>query len=214
MWPLIKREIKDNIIMFLLAVILAGLCEAIVVSGFLRSDSQFAPVGIPLAAYMIFPFFIISLCLMATAMGGVQMYFDKNKKVSAFLSTLPVTRRRLLLAKMLAGIIWLLVAMLPLVAAELLLFQVRPRLIPVDYSLLIRIYTVTGLCSLSCYLLGSNLGLGRNRAAAIIAGALLCLTLISLIIIKGFNPEIMVIFGITSAALAVRVWNVFMSIPL
>ncbi len=214
MWTLIKREIKDNIIMFMLAVILAGICEAVVVSGFLRTDAEFAPVGIPMAVYMVFPFFIISLCLLATTMGGVQMYLDKNKKISAFLSTMSVTRRRLLWAKMLVGIIWLIVAMLPLIAAELFLFQVKPRLIPVDYSLLIRIYIVTGLCALSCYLLGSNLGLGRNRIIAILAGAFLCLILISLIVIKGFGAEIMLIFGITSVALAVRAWNAFMSIPL
>jgi len=214
MWTLIKREIKDNIIMFLLAVILAGICEAVVVSGFLRTDAQFAPVGIPLAVYMIFPFFIISLSLLAVAMGGVQMYLDRNKKVSAFLSTLAVTRRGLLSAKMLVGIIWLAVALLPLVTAELFLFQVRPRLIPVDYNLLVRIYIVTALCALSCYLLGSNLGLGRNRIIAILAGALLCLILISLIVIKGFGAEIMLIFGITSAVLTVRAWSVFMSIPL
>ena len=214
MWTLIKREIKDNIIMFLLVIILAGICEAVVVSGFLRTDTQFAPVGIPLTVYTIFPFFIIPLSLLAVMMGGGQMYLDKSRKISAFLGTLSVTRRGLLWAKFLTDVIWLVVALLPLVAAELLLFQARPRLIPVDYSLLVRIYIVTSLCTLSCYLLGLNLGLGRNRIMAILAGALLCLILISLIIIKGFGAEIMLIFGITSATLAIRAWNVFMSIPL
>jgi len=148
------------------------------------------------------------------ATGGIQMYLDRNKKVSAFLSTLAVTRRQLLTAKMLVGLIWLLVALLPLIAAELILFRVKPLLIPVDYNLLVRMYIVTGLCALSCYLLGSNLGLGRNRKVAVLGGLFFCLILISLIIIKGFGPEIMLIFGITSAVLAVRVWNVFMSIPL
>jgi len=214
MWTLIKREIKDNIIMFLMSVIMAGICEAVVVSGFLRTDVKFAPVGIPLTVYMVFPFFIISLSLLAVAMGGGQMYLDKTRKISAFLSTLAVTRRKLLSAKIIVGIIWLVVALLPLIAAELLLFQVRPRLIPVDYSLLVRIYIVTALCALSCYLLGANLVLGRNRITAILAGALLCLILISLIVIKGFGAEIMLIFGVTSAALAVRAWIVFMCIPL
>jgi ABC-type transport system involved in multi-copper enzyme maturation permease subunit len=214
MWTLIKREIKDNIIMFLLALILAGVCEAVVVSGFLRTETQFAPVGIPKEVYGIFAFFIILLSLAAAVTGGTQMYLDKNKKVCAFLSTLAVTRRQILTAKMFVGLIWLLVALLPLIAAELILFQVKPRLIPVDYSLLIRMYIVTGLCALSCYLLGSNLGLGKNRTIAVLGGAFFCLILISLIIIKGFGPEIMLVFGITSAALAVRVWNVFMSIPL
>jgi hypothetical protein len=214
MWTLIKREIKDNIIMFLLALILAGTCEAVVVSGFLRTDVQFAPVGIPLGAYTIFPFFIISLCLLAVTMGGVQMYLDKSRKISAFLSSLAVTRRGLLSAKLLVGIIWLVVALLPLVAAELLLFKVRPRLIPADYIFLVRIYIVTALCALSCYLLGLNLGLGRNRIVAILGGALLCLILMSVIVIKGLDADIMLIFGITSAAIAVRAWNIFMSIPL
>jgi len=200
--------------MFLLAVILAGICEAVVVSGFLRTETQFAPVGIPRAVYLIFPFFLISLSLLATGMGGVQMYADKSKKVCAFLGTLSVTRRKLLSAKMLVGVIWLLVALLPLIAAELFLFRVRPRLIPVDYSLLVRMYIVTALCGLSCYLLGSNLGLGKNRKVAVPAGVILCLILISLIVIKGFGVESMFIFGITSAVLAVRQWNVFMSIPL
>ena len=214
MWTLIKREIKDNIIMFLLAVILAGICEAVVVSGFLRPYTQYIPAGIPIVIYVILPFFIISLCLLAVTMGGIQMYLDKRGKISAFLSSLAVTRRGLFSAKLLAGIIWLVVALLPLVAAELFLFRVKPRLIPADYSFLVRIYIVTVLCALSCYLLGLNLGLWRNRIVAILGGALLCLILMSVIVIKGLDSEIMLIFGITSAALAVRAWNVFMSIPL
>lgn len=214
MWTLIKREIKDNIIMFLLALILAGICEAVIVSSFLRIENRFAPVGIPETVYMIFPFLIILLSLLAAATGGAQMYLDKNKKICAFLSTLAVTRRQLLTAKMFVGLVWLLVALLPLIAAEILLFQVKPRLIPVDYSLLVRMYIVTALCGLSCYLLGSNLGLGQNRIAAVLGGGFLCMVLISLIVIKGFGPETMLIFGVTSTALAVRAWNMFMSIPL
>lgn len=214
MWTLIKREVKDNIIMFLLAIILSGICEAIVVSGFLRSYIQYIPVGIPITAYAIFPFFIISLSLLATVTGGTQMYLDKNKKVCAFLGTRAVTRRKLLSAKLVVGVIWLIVALLPLTGAEFILFQIKPRLIPVDYSLLIRIYTTTGLCALCCYLLGSNLGLERNRIIAILAGGFLTLVLISLIIIKGFGAETMLIYSLMSVVLGIRAWKIFMTIPL
>jgi ABC-type transport system involved in multi-copper enzyme maturation permease subunit len=214
MWTLIKREMRDNIIFLLLGLIAAGICQGVIASSFFEMETKFAPVGIYETAYIIFLFFLPALAVLATAMGGVQMYLDRSRKVSAFLGTLAVTRGRLLTAKMLAGAVFLVAAILPLAAGQIIYLQAVPRLIPPDYSLLVRMYIGSLLCALACYMLGSNLGLGRNRIAAFFAGIAGCALLVSLIIIKGFGTETMLLLVVTSAVLCVRVRNEFESVPL
>ncbi|MBN1795905.1 MAG: hypothetical protein JW804_04470 [Sedimentisphaerales bacterium] len=214
MLALIKREIRDNAVFFLLAIILAGITNSILLPGFAAARKDSMPVGIPTSMYSIFAFIIIVLPLLALAMGGAQTYLDSKKKISSFLSTLAVTRKQLLFTKVIAGIIWLIVPLALIALADIVFLTNYPSLIPVEYSLLVNMFAVTFLCSLACYLLGMYLGLSQSRIPAIIGGFFIYIVIISLIIIKGFGPETMMIYSVLSLVLVFNFCRRFLSISL
>ena len=60
-------------------------------------------------------------------MGSAQMYTDKNKKISAFISTLATTRRRILIARIVTGLLAILILLVPIaVTAQTLMRLLGP----------------------------------------------------------------------------------------
>ncbi len=119
MFALIKREIQDHIVYFIGAAVFAAIFIIMSVSLIHQYDPKEPPVfsiglGVPAFTIVIF-----GIC----AMGATQMYLDKTRKISALLSTLAVSRNRILLARIITGILAILTLLVPLTITAVILMR-------------------------------------------------------------------------------------------
>ena len=85
MFTLIKREIRDNLVYFVGAIAISGVFICISIPPLYSGG--FRPL---LGNLGIIAVIIASLAFFA--MGATQMYIDKNRRISAYLATLSVSR--------------------------------------------------------------------------------------------------------------------------
>lgn len=210
MLTLIKREIKDHFIYFVAAVIFAG----IIIGLFLSVIFDYRPlyrlmsnigIVITIAAIVTFGFY---------AMGAAQMYTDKNKRISAFLSTLPVSRSRILIARMFTGTLAILTLLVPLAIVPMILLRIFAPPIPLYSGVIFEVFVSMFLTAFACYCIG--LQAGWNSRSLVLALGGLCLTciLVSLIIVKGFGLHIIVILLLFITTSLIRIWHLFTSTSL
>ena len=88
MFALIKREIRDHVIYIIAA---ASLSAILIIALTTIASQQGTRIDWDDLIAPVIPFAII-IMLGFCAMGVSQMYTDRNKRISAFVSTLPVTR--------------------------------------------------------------------------------------------------------------------------
>ena len=210
MITLMKREIEDHVVYFLAAVILSIIVIALLVSAVYRGDPDEPPVfavGLSLPAIIVL---IIGFC----AMGATQMYTDKNRKISAFLSTLTVNRVQILVARVITGILAILTVLVPLVITVLILLQFFAPLAPIYHSLVFEIFTVIFLIGFAFYCIGLQTGWNLSKLTPTLGGLALTCILASLILVKGFGLHTIVILVLFIATSLIRTWQKFMSTPL
>ncbi len=210
MFTLIKREIQDHIIYFIGAVFFSAIFIAILLSTARRSDSKDPPIlsigfGVPLVTLVV-----IGFC----GMGASQMYTDKTRKISAFLSTLSVSRSRILLARIITGILAILTLLLPLTVSIVFLLRLFPPPIPMYQGMVFEIFTAVFLMAFACYCIGLQTGWNSSKIIPTLGGLLLTCILVPLILIKGFGLHIVAILVLFIAASLIRTWHTFMSTPL
>ena len=210
MLTLIKREIYDHIAYFLGAIIFSMILIICMISATHRSDDYDAP---ELAVVLSFPVIVI-LIIGFTSMGVSQMYTDKNKRISAFLLTLPVTRGRILTARIITGILAILTLFLPMIITTIILYGLLVPPVPVFKGMIFDIYTTIILTALACYCIGLQTGWMTGRALPPLAGLILTFVFASIIIIKGFGPEIQLILITFVIASVIRIRQKFMNTPL
>jgi len=213
MFALIKREIQDNIAYFVGAAIFSTVFIIISVSLTNRKGNEEPPLfaiglGTPVATIVILGF---------CAMGASQMYTDKNRKISALLSTLAVSRSRILLARIVTGILAILTLFLPLaVTAGVLSHLSNPPNppIPMYPGIVLETFTISFLMAFACYCLGLLTGWNSSKITPTLGGIVLTCILVSLILIKGFGLHIVVILVLFIVASLLRTWHTFMSTSL
>jgi hypothetical protein len=221
MFALIKREIEDNIPIFAISVLVAAIFTGtIIYSVTTRQAHQVSPRGIS-NTMVVALIFHLPICLfsIAAAMGAAQMYLDKNKKISAFLSTLTTTRRRIFVAKIIAGVFGILLAIVPIALTNAVLLQIF-HVAPVSHmymSFFARLFLFLFLASFTCYAFGLQMGCSPNRFRPILGtlGAVILLAVpASVLIIKGLGVQSAVILLVLTFASLTRTWNTFMSTSL
>ncbi len=213
MFALIKREIEDAIIFFAITaaavIILVGVLTYNVATGRVNNPA----LGVPSIMYETFKYFPLFFWV-AAALGAMQMYLDKNKKTSSFLATLSTTRRQILAAKIITGILWICLVVLPVAAVDVILLKVYPRAVVPDSGFLASIFVVIFLCNLACYAFGLQIGWCATRLIPVLGVILIVPILQSLIVLKGLGFGTMVILSLFTAASMIRTWKKFMSVPL
>ena len=214
MLTLIKREIEDNLVYFIIAVILAAIFIAIGISMAYHSESGDMNATINRFLRGVSPLLTIWCTLGFCAMGVSQMRTDRTKKISSFLLTLPVTRRRILIARIITGILVILVVFVPVIVMNAILLQRFGHLTPPDNELFFDIFIVAFLISFACYCIGLHDGWNSGKVVPILGSLLLTLIFIPLVIIKGINPQALVILSLFIAALLIRTWQKFMTTSL
>jgi len=210
MLTLIKREIHDHPLFFIgsviLSTVLIGLSIATLKGHYWIELTAFdSPAGTIVSTILVFVFF---------GMGAVQMDTDRTRKISAFISILSVSRNRILLAKIIAGLLAILIALVPLAVTVTILLRIHIPPIPVFHVMVLEIFSGTFLITLACYFIGLQAGWNSGRLPPVIIGLILTCILLTLIIIKGFMPEIMIILTLFTVASLIRTWHLFMSTPL
>jgi len=152
MFTLIKREIEDNIVFYLMFAILSlgtsALMLCAVFYGDLEDPGDRAFLFIPCLLFTFIGLFGVS------ALGSSQMYVDRTRKVSAFLSGLAVTRGRLFAAKITAGVIGILLMIAPIAIAAMIAVEKFAIPIPVTWEVSREVTLVVFLVYLSGYSMG------------------------------------------------------------
>jgi len=213
MLTLIKREIRDHNVYFLGAIILTAIliCLTVFVAYNLvcqyDHEDAIAYIGISLPV-------IAMLMIGFSGMGISQMYIDRTRRISAFLSTLPVSRNQILLARIVTGILAILIVVLPFVITSKVMEYLFAQPIPVYSGMIYDIFTVIFLLGFACYCLGLMTGWTAGKIAPMLGCLVLTFILTSLIIIKGFGPCTKGILILIIVACLIRTWQKFTSTSL
>jgi len=210
MFALIKREIQDHLVYFIAAAVFSALLVLVLVEAVFKYDSRNPPVisislGVAFAAIVT-----LGIC----GMGASQMYLDKSRRISAFLSTLPVSRSRILLARITAGILAILILLVPLAITAIFLLRLFTPPIPLYSGMVWEIFTATFLLALACYCIGLQTGWNSSAITPSLGGLGLTCIFVPLVVVKGLGPEIMVILASFIAASLFRTWHNFSSTSL
>ncbi len=213
MFALIKREIEDNIVFFLITAIFMTMLVSRLVYRVAIGLGGSQAFSVPSSMYKIFGFFPITF-LIATAFGASQMNLDRDKKISGFLATLATTRRRILSAKIITGVLWILLVVLPIAVADAVLLKVFPKAVIPDADFLRNVFITVFLCSLTCYAFGLQIGWRSGKLWPALGVIFVTPILVSLLVIKGIGFETMIILSLFITAAMVRTWQKFMSTSL
>ena len=211
MFTLIKREIYDHIAYYIGAIVFSLL--AMIIMLFMArimndiNEMILAPVAASMPVVLIF-------ILGSTAMGVSQMRMDKNKKISAFLSTLAVTRDKILWAKIISGILAILLFFIPLLFMAAFLYKFFFPPVTILQSIFFNVYKVIFLISLSCYCIGLQTGWNSSRLIPTLGGLFLTCIFLTIIFVKGFSEELSVLLILFIIASLVRIRYRFISTSL
>ena len=211
MFTLIKREIQDQMIYFIAAVIYVAIFIIVMVKTAYQTDSEYllqVVISIGTLAGII-------ALLVICAMGVTQMYLDRTRKISAFLSTLTVSRGRILLARIITGILVILIMFGPLVIAALILMRLFPDApVPIIPGLIFDISVTMFLMAFSCYCIGLQTGWTSNAIIPTFGAFGLTCVFIPLVLVKGFGPPVIIILILFIIVSLIRTWQTFKSISL
>ena len=211
MFTLIKREIQDHIVYFIGAAIFSAIFIIISVSLIHNYDPQKNPpvfsigLGVPPVTLVILGF---------CAMGAAQMYTDRNRKISAFLSTLAVSRNRILLARITTGILAILTLFVPLTITAVVLLRLYVPPVLRYPGIVFEIFTAEFLMAFACYCLGLLTGWNSGKITPILGGIVLTCIFVPLIFVKGFGLHIVVILVLFIVASLLRTWHTFITTSL
>ena len=219
MFTLIKREIRDHIVYFIGAAVLSAIFIVITISIISQYESaqrrNYDPgdsdvftvgVGIPTVITII----VIGVC----GLGVSQMYLDRTRKISAFLSTLAVSRGEILSAKIITGILVILTFLVPVaVTAEVLLRLYVPPIL-IYPGIVFEIFIAVFLMAFACYSIGLQTGWTSGKVTPTLGGIALACIFVPLIFIRGFGLHIVVILLLFIIASLIRIWHSFMTTSL
>jgi len=200
---------RTDIVYFIAAVVFSVTLIALLTAATYNLDWDGPAVYVGLSV----PILVI-LVLGFSAMGVTQMYLDRNRRISAFLSALPVTRSRILTARIIAGLLAILIVLVPLAIAATVLGRLFAPPIPIFAGYITDILTTVFLMTFACYCLGLLTGWTANKITPTFGALGLNLVLVSLVFVKGFGPDIKFLLVLIIVACLIRTWHKFMSTSL
>jgi len=162
-------------------------------------------IGIP-----TFAIIVISIC----GLGVSQMYLDRSRKISTFLSTLAVSRNRILLAKIITGILVILTLLVPLTVTSVVLLRLYVPPVLICPGIVFEIFFAVFLMAFACYCIGLQTGWTSGKVTPTLGGIALACIFVPLILIKGFGLQIVVILVLFIIASLIRIWHTFMTTSL
>ncbi len=207
---LVKREIIDHIAYFAGALVVTGLLSGLMISiamGLDRDDREFIALGglIPVTIVIV-----TGLC----ALGVNQMYGDRARNISAFLTARPTTRAQVFAARVAAGVVAILILLVPITVAGGVVLSFSAEEVPVYRGMLPDMFLSIFLTCLACYSVGLYAGWNRGSLAPTLAVLPVVILVPLLLVIKGFGLDVMVILVLFTVACLTSTWCRFASSPL
>ena len=205
MFTLIKREIEDSMAYFIIAIIIAVIDIIVLLFAYnFNSNKPFNLTGLLDFFFIFMTIGLIPVC----ALGTSQMYYDRTKKISTFLSTLAVSRKKLFTAKILAGLIGVLFFFLPLVITSRMINSRFLVPIPTNIEMFNDIILTLFLGHLAVYSVGLLIGSGNIRFPHLTA-IIIAAVIIPLIMIKGFQTQALLMLTFFITISLIRSWQKF-----
>ncbi|RPJ81876.1 MAG: hypothetical protein EHM13_09780 [Acidobacteria bacterium] len=206
MLTLIGREIHDNLAYVVGLCLISAMIIAILVCTSIWDTQEvvFVSSG-ALLALLLFGFY---------AFGAGQMYSDRANRVSSLLATRAATRGRIFAARVLVGVLTILLTLIPgMVVAIAVLWAFA---VPLEFfrRVIAEISLTIVLTALACYSGGLVAGWTVNKARLMGGGLFLSLLVASLVWIKGFGVGAALLLLVIVAALLWRTWRTFTSASL
>ncbi|HPC94128.1 MAG TPA: hypothetical protein PLU87_04235 [Sedimentisphaerales bacterium] len=204
---LLKREIIDHIAYFVGALVLSGLLTALLASislGLEGGDRELVAVGGLIPATIVV---VAGLC----ALGVAQMYTDRTRNVSAFLMALPVTRPQIFAARIAAGVLAILILLVPLMIAGSIVLGLQRAEVPLYRGILADVFRSVFLTCLGCYSVGIYAGWNRGSLAPTLGVLPVVMLVPLLLVIKGFGLEVAGILAVFVVACLAGAWCRFSS---
>ncbi len=210
MFTLIKREIRDNLVYFVGAIAISGIFICISIPPLYHSDTRFPPL-----LDMLGVIAVIIGSLAFYAMGATQMYIDKNRRISAYLATLSVSRDQILAARIVAAVLAILIFFVPLIIMAIISIHLLNRYsYPPYQTMIFEVSTAILLLIFACYCIGLLTGWTEGKIVPALGGFILVFILSSLVVVKGFGFDFFVILIPFIAACLFRVRQKFISTSL
>ena len=206
MLSLIGREIRDNIVSVALPCLVSALGMTLVI---VFSVSR-AGGGVLPPAILVMPILLLAFC----GLGASQTYGDRANRISSLLATLGVTRSRIFAARVLAGLLTVLVSLTPLLVTTILLLWMFVPPLEFYGRMVVEISLTALLAAVACYGAGLLVGWTTSKAWLLAGCVLLLLSLASLVVIKGFGPGVMAILLLFIGATLWYAWHTFTSASL
>ncbi len=219
MLTLIKREIDDHLIFFVISLA-SSVILIVTLLYFSENFSETLSIETTsVSGILLGTPFVILVITSLYLMGASQMYTDKNKKISAFLSTRPVSRNQIFLARLISGLIAILILLVPAVVAGQLLLNTYASTLayPIYPYYTIEIFSSLFLMAVAIYCIGLQSGFYTGKlyhGSGIVSGVALSYILLPLIAIKGYGPQISVILLLFIVASLAYTWKKFIKAPL
>ncbi len=207
MLTLLKREIRDNAVYFLAAALFA---MALVITA-LSIAHNIGQKDVHIAALALLMPTSVILISGFVAMGVSQMRIDRNAKISFFLTTLPVSRNQILIARIITAILAILILLIPLAITAIFIMKIYPLPYPAYPAYVSEIFIAVFLTGFACYCIGLQLGWSSTLVGPVIGGLVFTIILGSMIVIKGFGPELWIILLLFITASLTRTWQKFTS---
>ncbi len=202
---LVKREVQDHAIHFVLAFILGCIASVIIYVFCKTVDSMGALVLTSGTLVFILGQLPCFMVLDAMSLARVQIAGDSRASVSAFICTLTPTRGQLFIAKWISGLVWIFLAVGPVLLTLALkggqLGPYVPLIKPAMTGVIV--LHVTG------YAMGQQIGFLANKTLILVVGALFLCLLASLLVIKGLTMPCYALMVVLTVALSVRSWWAF-----
>jgi ABC-type transport system involved in multi-copper enzyme maturation permease subunit len=206
---LLKREIIDHIAYFAGALVLSGLLIAMLVSITLgldktKTDREMAIIAGLIPATIVV---VAGLC----ALGVAQMYGDRTRNISAFLTALPATRGQIFAARIAAGVLAILILLIPVTVAASVVLGVSADEVPLYRGIVPDVVRSIFLTCLACYSVGIYAGWNRRSLAPTLGVLPIVMLVPLLLVIKGFGLDVAALLMIFVLACLAGTWCRFSS---
>jgi hypothetical protein len=203
MWTLIRREIED-LQVYYLSFLLFSIGVAVYLAERVLGDTAGLVYGIDWTMTW-YPL----LCLGLAAMGVSQMYFDRARRLSAFLISRGVVRGQVFLARIAAGLIPNLLFTAVLGLTSLLLLK-RFSFLDEHFRDTLISSLITGfLAGTACYGIGLAAGWAAGRLFRIVGVFCLSVILFTLLSIKGFGFQVQILFLCVTVSSTLFSWETY-----
>lgn len=216
MLTLIEREFDRLLAMFVVlalftAVIVVVVCFSVV---YQQARPNTPPVGIPAVMVEVLWVVMFVLPLFSAVIGSGQMYSDRHRGISTFLSTLATTRHRILAARVIAGTSMIVASITAIAVTEAILLKTYPRIVPIDTTPLTRIVLSILFLSLACYAIGLQTGWSTSRFLPFVGLLAWLVVAASIVLMKGIQPAAWTILAVLTVGSMVRTWQKYVTSPL